>query len=64
MRCGDVEPDGWGYATVQGAAQYGMDPNQFAQIIDQSGQNGGVVPYLPLNELQRRAAPAFSVSRS
>jgi modulator of FtsH protease HflK len=26
-------------------------------IIDQSGQNGGVVPYLPLNELQRRTAP-------
>jgi modulator of FtsH protease HflK len=26
-------------------------------IIDQSGQSGGVVPYLPLNELQRRPAP-------
>ena len=28
-------------------------------IIDQqNGQNGGVVPYLPLNELQRRTAPS------
>ncbi|HEY8380666.1 MAG TPA: FtsH protease activity modulator HflK [Microvirga sp.] len=24
-------------------------------IIDQNGQNGGVIPYLPLNEIQRRA---------
>jgi membrane protease subunit HflK len=26
-------------------------------IIDQDGQGSGVVPYLPLNELQRRSAP-------
>lgn len=44
---------------VSAASQYGMDPNQFAQIIDQSGQ----VPMM-VSEVRRRKALAVVLSQA
>ncbi|WP_426763128.1 trigger factor [Pseudarthrobacter sp. 1G09] len=44
---------------VTTASQYGMDPNQFAQIIDQSGQ----VPMM-VSEVRRRKALAVVLGRA
>ncbi|MBT8160278.1 MULTISPECIES: trigger factor [Arthrobacter] len=44
---------------VSTASQYGMDPNQFAQIIDQSGQ----VPMM-VSEVRRRKALAVVLSQA
>ena len=41
------------------ASQYGMDPNQFAQIIDQSGQ----VPMM-VSEVRRRKALAVVLGQA
>jgi trigger factor len=44
---------------VSTASQYGMDPNQFAQIIDQSGQ----VPMM-VSEVRRRKALAVVLGQA
>ena len=44
---------------VTTASQYGMDPNQFAQIIDQSGQ----VPMM-VSEVRRRKALAVVLGQA